>query len=407
MNKFKTSDLKAGMAFDHPVYIDADNVLVQAKQPISTKDIERLTKWGISEVETKGQPISMGTEPVASATTPDTNQQATASTDTSLFDRPDDELKAIITNYKTFRNNKKNFKRMLSECATVLETNIQTLYEKKTFKNQEVIQSANQLTTEITEKNLLLILFHATNFTRNWQIQHSIHAASYCVLIGQALEYSKPRLQELMFASLLMDTGMFSLPAHIREKADKLSDAEMANVKAHPLIGYQLLMKEGKVKSTLATVALQHQETYNGKGYPQNLKAGQIEEIARIAHIADFYTAMIERRPYRKAVLPYDAMKTMLSVEMHSFDPKLLRLFLGLVSIYPIGSLVKLNNGFTGLVVACKPDKPLRPILRLMRDGQGLPFNDLYFLDLVKKTDLYIVNAIAPAAAGIHLEAEI
>ena len=405
MKKIKTNDLKAGMTFDQPVFIDSDNVLVQANQEITTRDIERLKKWGIDEVSTNG---SLKKKPAGDDTSQDSKAPATAGApDPSIFSRPDDELKEVIKRYEALRHNKRTFRGILTESAEVLGENIKSLFEKKQFNNQQVIQTANRLTQEVCSKPLLLILYQATRYTPDWLLQHSLHSGAYAVFLAQSLGYSKPRLQELMFATILMDIGMFSLPLHIRDKQEALSEAEKTKVNAHPLMGYKLLMQIAKVKSSLATVALQHHETFDGKGYPQGLKAGQIEEISRIAQIADCYTAMIERRPYRKAHLPYDAMKTMLSVEMNRFDLKLLRKFLGLVSIYPIGSCVKLSNNMIGLVVASKPDKPLRPVLRLMRDGEGLPFNDLYFLDLVKKTDIYIVSAVTPASAGIQLENEI
>ena len=106
-------------------------------------------------------------------------------------------------------------------------------------------------------------------------------------------------------------------------------------------------------------------------------------------------------------MLPYDAMKTMLSVQMHRFDPRLLRLFLGRISIYPLGSLVQLSDNRIGMVISCKPDKPLRPLLRLMRDEHGLPFGGLEFVDLIRQTDIYITRALSPATAGIDLESEI
>ncbi|MCB1173165.1 MAG: DUF3391 domain-containing protein [Leptospiraceae bacterium] len=404
--KIKTAELRPGMVFDQPVFIDSENVLVQANQEISGRDIERLVKWGITEVETSGSLMAKKArdeDDPSDAPPP----AATGFMDPGLISRPDDALKKIIQRYDQLRRNKRNFKRLLSESADVLHTNIRNLYENRQFENRAVIDIANRLTNEICEKPLMLIMFQATRFTPEWIVHHALHAGAYACLLGQEMRYSRPRLQELMFATILMDTGMLSVPGHILEKTEQLNEKEWANVKAHPLLGYKLLTSQGKVKSSLANVSLQHQETFHGKGYPQGLKGGQIEEISRIAHIVDSYTAMIERRPYRKANLPYEAMKTILSVDMHSYDPKLLRLFLGLVSIYPIGSIIKLSNDMTGMVVASKADKPLRPVIRLMRDAEGLPFNDLYFLDLTQKTELYIVSAISPASAGIQLEAEI
>ncbi|MBI3396561.1 MAG: HD domain-containing protein, partial [Spirochaetia bacterium] len=197
------------------------------------------------------------------------------------------------------------------------------------------------------------------------------------------------------------------IPGHVREKNSALSEQERGTVKTHPLLGYQLLLKNGKVKAGIATVALQHHEAFDGSGYPQGLRAGQVEETARIAAIADCYTAMIEPRPFRNAHLPYDAMKHMLSVQMNRFDPRLLRAFLGRLSIYPTGSIVQLSNGRVGLVLACRADKPLRPLLRILRDDKALPMSGMVLSDLLYDTDVYIVKAVDPVSVNVDMDVEI
>ncbi len=429
MKKIKVADLKPGMVFDQPVYIDPTNVLVQAKQEISAKDIERLTKWGILQVETSGRLLNEeANEEAAGAATAAKAGAASGGAAVPAAagapqggapaggggtivspggDKKSEEIVKISAEYETLRKFKRNFRNLIVETGEVLQTNIQALVDGKNFENQAVIKVAGRLVEELTSKDLLLLSLRGLRYGGNWSIFHSIHAACYGITLGHALNYSRPKLQELAFAMLLMDAGMHKLPGHIRDKAAELTEAERASVKTHPLIGYQMLVKIGKVKGSLATVALQHHESFDGNGYPQSLKSGQIEESSRIASICDVYTAMIEPRPYRKAVLPYDAMKNMLSVQMAKFDPKILRTFLGRISIYPLGSLVQLSSNHIGMVTACRPDKPLRPILRLMRDEGGLPYNGLEFVDLIKQTDVYIVKALDAPSAGIDLDSEI
>ncbi|MCB1310138.1 MAG: HD-GYP domain-containing protein [Leptospiraceae bacterium] len=405
MRKIKVAELKAGMMFDQPVYIDPNNVLVQARQEIGARDIERLTRWGILEVETNGQ--LMNDAKAAKESPEKTSRAPVVETEHPASRSSDPDVKEIASKYEAVRKNKRNFRTILTECGEVLEVNFQNLIENKMFDNQAVLRAANRLVEAVSEKPLLLITFYGMRFTTNAHTYHALQAACYGIVLGQLLGYSKPRLQELAFAMLLMDAGMLKIPIHIREKAGELNDAERSTVKTHPLLGYQLLLKNGKVKASLATVALQHHEAFDGTGYPQSLKGGQIDEICRIAAICDCFTAMIETRTWRKAILPYEAMKNMLSVQMHRFDPRILRLFLGRISIYPLGSLVQLSNNQIGMVISCKPDKPLRPMLRLMRDENGLPFNNLEFLDLMKQTELYIVKALPASTAGIDMDSEV
>ncbi len=402
MKKIKVSELKPGMAFDQPVYIDPTNVLVQAKQELNAKDIERLVRWGIREVETNGKLLSEAAEaPAPAVEIPATPAKAPGS------GLPEAEKVKIHSDYEVMRKNKIVFRTLIKETAELLKANTQALMENKPFDNHAILNISARLVDEIQSKNYLLLALQGMKASSSWVIHHAIHAASYGALLGIAQQYSRPKLQELMFGMLLMDTGMARVPLHIRDKSGELNEQEWGSIKKHPLLGYQLLVKNAKVKAALASIALQHHESFDGSGYPQGLKGKQIEESACIASIADSYTAMIEKRAHREAFLPYDAMKNMLSVQMNKFDPKLLRNFLGQLSIYPFGSLVELSNKRIGLVLGCRPDKPLRPLLRLLRDENGLPYNGLIFIDLTYETDVYIVKALNPANSGINLESEI
>lgn len=404
MRKLKVSELKPGMSFDQPVYIDPTNVLVQAKQELGARDIERLVKWGIREVETNGVLISEGSAAAPSVAMPSAPTKADAPIGGSLSE--EDRIK-IASDYEQMRKNKIPFRTMMKEAAELLKTNMQALMDGKPFDNHAVLSMAGDMVDELSSKKYLMLALYGLRMTSSWPVHHAVHAGCYGVVLGLAVGYSRPKLQELMFSMLLMDVGMGKVPLHVREKAGQLSAQEWTSIKKHPLLGYQLLTKTAKVKATLANVALQHQESFDGTGYPQALRAGQIEEPARVAAIADSYSAMIEKRPHREALLPYDAMKNMLSVQMNKFDPRLLRTFLGQLSIYPLGSLVELSNKRLGLVIGCRANKPLRPLLRLMRDENGLPFNGLVFSDLTVETDVYIIKALDAATAGIELDSEI
>ena len=391
------------MVYDQPVYIDPTNVLVQARQEIMARDIERLVKWGIREVETNGQLVGSDS---AAASAPEPTPTA-ATPPASAGSMSSEERLALQTDYEAMRKNKYTFRNLVKETVDGLKLGTQALLENKPFDNHAILNLAQRWVEEITTRRFSILTFQSIHFGPDPVEYHAVHSAAYGALLGMTLGYSRPRLQELMFSMLLKDTGMSRVPAPIKEKAGPLTDNEWSAIKTHPVVGYKLLLKNGKVKATLANVALQHHENFDGTGYPQNIKGGQIEEVSRIARIADSYTAMIEKRPYREAHLPYDAMKNMLSVQMNMFDPKLLRSFLGRLSIYPVGSLVQLSNNQIGIVISSRPDKPLRPMLRLLRDENSLPFNGLVFLDLIMETELYIIKALDARETGIDLENEI
>jgi hypothetical protein len=69
-----------------------------------------------------------------------------------------------------------------------------------------------------------------------------------------------------------MDVGMLKVPQPILDKAEKLNETELQIIHAHPVHGYQMLTQIAKIKNTIASVALQHQEHFDGSGYPRKIK---------------------------------------------------------------------------------------------------------------------------------------
>lgn len=398
MRKLKVVQLKPGMVFDAPVYIDPNNILVQAKQELSQKDIDRLKKWGIEEVETSGQLI---TAPESKASTFDAPEEPTPVS--ASFSA---EALRLHSEYEQLRKNRNQFRNRLAEYGKTLEANWKLLNEKKQFDNQSVLKVCQALVEDIFAVPLIIIAARHTHVSSNPLVAHSVHAACYGVHLGKALNFSRPRLQEVCFSVLLMDSGMTRLPMDLYTSKTDLEEQEKNAIRTHPLIGYRMLLNDARVKASLAVVALQHQESFNGKGYPQGLSGGQIDIMARIARIVDTYSAQLEERPYRPAKLHYDAMKNLLSLGTEQYDPKLLRAFLGCMGMYPLGSLIELSTGQIGLVVGANAEKPLRPVLRLLRDEKKLPYSGLTFLDLMEYTNVYIVRAISEQDAELELEQE-
>ena len=308
--------------------------------------------------------------------------------------------------YEQLRKTRNQFRNRLAEYGKTLEQNWKLLNEKKQFDNQSVLKISQALVEDIFTVPLIIIAARYNYVSSNPMIAHAVHAACYGIHLGKALNFSRPRLQEVCLSLLLMDSGMTRLPMDLYTTKKDLEDQEKNAIRTHPLIGYKMLLNDARVKASLAVVALQHQESFNGKGYPQGLSGGQIDVMARIARIVDTYSAQLEERPYREAKLPYDAMKNLLSLGTEQYDPKLLRAFLGCMGMYPLGSLIELSTGQIGLVVGANAEKPLRPVLRLMRDEKQLPYSGLSFLDLMEYTQVYIVRAISEKESGVDLEQE-
>lgn len=105
----------------------------------------------------------------------------------------------------------------------------------------------------------------------------------------------------MYYTALLHDVGKIGVDDAILRKPGKLTDEEFAAIKAHTVIGAQILSRITSMPD-LQYGALYHHERWDGKGYPKGLKGEEIPEAARIIAVADAYDAMTSNRSYRNAL---------------------------------------------------------------------------------------------------------
>ncbi len=368
------------MAFTTPVYIDEHNVLVRALEPIKKSDIEKLLKWGINEIYLDGEPIDNGISKTTTIFTDDTKLNT-------------EEIQ-ISKEYQKVYKYQKEFNTRMMEIAEKLRNNFKNLIQKQIFNNHEILTESLYIANQIIDFRFFPLLLQDFRVSDDLIVNHSIHAACYAGFLGKMINLSKVRIQDLVFSVMLMDVGMYYIPFEIRKKNSPLTDEEKKVFYKHTLYGYKILTEVAFVKQQLAAVAMQHHENFDGSGYPKWLKDQEISLMARIAAIVDRYTAMLEDRYYRKAKNPYEALKTLLSQESHHLDPRILRFFVGSLSIFPVGIYVLLSDHSKAQVIEGKIETPLRPLIRIIKDPEDNFLKEFKFLDLSKNNNLTITKVL-------------
>ena len=133
------------------------------------------------------------------------------------------------------------------------------------------------------------------------------------------------------YAALLHDIGKIGIDGGILSKPDRLTEAEYAEIKKHPAIGYQILSPIHFL-GPVSQMVLYHQEWYNGMGYPEGLKGEEIPLGARIVATIDSWDAMMSNSPYRKALSRETAISELTKGAGKQFDPQVIEAFLKLES---------------------------------------------------------------------------
>jgi putative nucleotidyltransferase with HDIG domain len=155
---------------------------------------------------------------------------------------------------------------------------------------------------------------------------HMERVLEYGLAIAAELDPNLLNDDVLKLSLLFHDIGKIEVPDYILNKPAKLTPEEYEIIKKHPVTGEEIL-KPVKFLQEVAKVIRQHQERWDGKGYPDGLKGEEIHLYARIVAVADAFDAMTSDRSYRKAMKVEDAVEEILRNSGTQFDPKVVEAF--------------------------------------------------------------------------------
>ena len=152
----------------------------------------------------------------------------------------------------------------------------------------------------------------------------------YAILIGERLNLSSIKLDELRLLMNLHNIGKLTLADEIMTKKGRLSSAEWKIIKEIPEMGYRIAESSTTLKP-IAESILTHHEWYNGQGYPRGMRGKEIPVLSRISFLINSYDAMTSDRPYRKKMTEEAAKKEIKKFSGIQFDPKIVETFLELL----------------------------------------------------------------------------
>lgn len=222
---------------------------------------------------------------------------------------------------------------------------------------------------------------------------HSVNVCILAVALGRRLGLSKPQLLELGVAALLHDIGKSRIDPDILNKRGTLTDEERAVVQAHTWQGvlalFALPIGSGRPWRAMVS-AHEHHMRVDLSGYPGSVRPRQLGLLSKIIAVADGFDAATSTRVYQdNPWSPADVLQGMRDNARLGFDPIIVKAFVNLTGIYPIGTVVLLDTFELGLVHASNPDEGAlsRPIVRVIADAQGNLRSDPPLVDLLSKDD--------------------
>lgn len=260
---------------------------------------------------------------------------------------------------------------------THLEEAFETEYRQEKIKLNTTRRLMQSIFNHIVDnESFVQGLTNIKNF-HEYTLNHSMNVCILSIALGRRLGLDRNELVDLGISAFFHDFGKLDTPKEILEKPTKLDDQEREIMEKHPYQGAGKLVQFREFRNLPVRaihVALEHHVKEDLTGYPRYYKKQSVNLFSKIVKITDFFDAITTKRVYRTNVFTRDeALSLMLEQSGKEFHPILLREFVKMMGIYPVGSLVALNTGELGIVVENNPETMLllRPKVKLIADASG------------------------------------
>ena len=240
----------------------------------------------------------------------------------------------------------------------------------------------------------------------NYTFTHMVNVSVLALAQARSLNMDGALLREFGFAALMHDIGKVNTPQEVLNKPDKLTKEEFDIMQRHVVDGAHILRRTPEMPALAPIVAFEHHLRQDLSGYPGNIGHRKLNLCTQIVSIADVYDALRSTRVYR-AGLPSDRIKAIMGKKDDpAFNQRLLRRFINLIGLFPVGTLVRLNTDEIGVVTHEHPTDPFRPQVKLVRDRDGREREDTPLVNTWEPDGRgdytwAVVEAVDPEAAGI------
>jgi putative nucleotidyltransferase with HDIG domain len=261
------------------------------------------------------------------------------------------------------------------------------------------------LAQAVVQNRSALMALTALKEYDNYTFTHMVNVSILTMAQARGLGVDGPLLREFGLAALMHDIGKVRTPSEILNKPDKLTDEEFTVMKRHVVDGAEILRSTPEIPPLAPVVAFEHHLRLDGTGYPHGVSRPTLNLATMLCGIADVYDAMRSQRKYQQAFPSERILAVLQRNDGKQFDQNLIRRFVQLLGIYPVGNLVKLDSGEVAVVLQVHAPDPYRPKVRVLFASEGarleLPRDvNLWEVDPDARPRIRASSVIAPLNPG-------
>lgn len=281
-----------------------------------------------------------------------------------------------------------------AQCGELVRNTIQKYTYAENDELKEIVKVADEIISDLLGQPEIMYNVSCVREKSNALYLHSVNVAAISTLIALRAKLPKEKVKEVTIGALLHDIGYTTVTADLSNLNLETCDEKVRKeVMYHVVYGYTDVETKDWVSKTVKDIILHHHERIDGSGYPFHKKEKQLRQEVRIVSLCDQFDSMI----YGNLMPRYkvrDAMEYIMSQAGVKFDFSLVQLFLESVAAYPIGITVVTNEGDTAVVVRQNFKFPTRPVIRLIKNAEGMPYGENEERDLTKYFTLFIADSL-------------
>jgi HD-GYP domain-containing protein (c-di-GMP phosphodiesterase class II) len=300
---------------------------------------------------------------------------------------------------------------LFGRAESVVQDMWKRVRDRNSFDASTTQRIVHQLIDQIAQDESALIEFTALKEFDEYTYYHSVNVAIYSIAVGMRLGLDRERLTLLGMAALFHDIGKVKLPHDLITKPDEYDEEDWVQIRRHPALGALTLANMRPIDADVGVAmagAFEHHLRLDMTGYPKLSRPRAIHLYSRIIALCDAFDAMTSGRVYQKDwTSPDEAIRRLVYKGREWYDPVVLKAFVHVLGIFPVGTVGRLSDGSVAVVICNNPDDPYSPEVTVVREPDGAPC--IRSLTLARRDThdgregLYILAILDPKQEGISI----
>jgi len=298
---------------------------------------------------------------------------------------------------------KKNILEIYNGAVEVVKDVMTEIRMGKIPKSEPVNNIVNEMTESVlSDPNAMIGLTMIKNYD-NYLYNHSVNVSIMSLSLARFMGLSAEQVHDVGVGALLHDVGKTGVSEQIIRKPGGLSSEEWEKIKEHPQLGSNIIKRMEGVNEAVGRVIFEHHIKYDHSGYPQTTSS--LHPLSQIVTVCDAYDALTTLRVYQKPHDPVEAIKILDSFSGRHFNPDIMKAFVNMMGMYPVGTMVRFSTNEIGVVKKINMEAPERPVVKIIYGEDGHELDTFIEVDLLTDGGREIITNVNPATTATDLAA--